>query len=162
MNHRWIRSWTLLVEHRSMALPALMLLITLLTTLTAAQGRASQAAVIDPEDQTRLVEQYGFRIVTIRMAASNHMVDVRYWIVDAEKAHDVFREGLDLKLEHPASGSVLTVPHAAFIGSMSQTAEPPKQDRQYFVFFKNNGAVSAGDTVRLHLGDIVVGPLTVR
>ncbi len=134
-------------------------MITTILLVTACCMAAGIAAAETPATSSQ--EEHGFRVVKIRLSAAGRMVDVRYWVDDPDKAWPLLRDA-KLVLEHEASELRLKVPTTAFVGPLAQNSEKPKKDRQYFILFANpGGLVKAGDTVRLHIGDLAFGPFTV-
>ncbi len=127
----------------------------LVTTFLAAGIAAADSPPSSSQDE------HGFRVVKVRLSAAGHMVDVRYWVDDPEKAWPLLRDA-SLVLEHEASELRLRVPTSAFVGPLAQNGEKPKKDRRYFILFANpGGLVKAGETVRLHIGELAFGPFTV-
>ena len=128
------------------------------TGATDASAEAAQPHFAEPE----FAQRYGFRVEGVRLASAGYMLDFRYRIADADRAWEFLRSAEDARLTTP-EGAVLIVPRPAYIGPLSQSSEKPKENRTYFIFFANPGRhVAEGDEVTVHLGDVEVGPLTVK
>jgi len=127
---------------------ALFLAAACATTPTVAEKAGKEQALIAAQEET------GIRIVGIRKTAAGHYLDLRYEIIDPEKASaHVGKPNLFAHLVHRRTGKVLQVPSTPKTGRMQQTKSPPRTDRVYFVLFRDIAGVRPGDTVDFLLGD---------
>jgi hypothetical protein len=96
----------------------------------------------------------GIRIESLRLTASDYMLDMRYRVIDPEKAALILNRKEHPRIEVQRSGAILGVPVSYKLGPIRQTTLDPNPDRIYFTFFANPGHhVQRGDTVTLLLGD---------
>jgi hypothetical protein len=123
-------------------------------------AHAAPPAAVQPETFEQL---YGFRVEGVKLASAGYMLDFRFRVSDPELAWKVFgNRAVRPILEHPASGAKLIVPSPAYVGRLAPS-QKPKPDRTYFIFFANPGRlVKSGDTVKIVVGEVEIGPLTVR
>jgi hypothetical protein len=122
-------------------------------------GPAAQA------EQPAIEAAYGIRVEALRLTAAGSMLDLRYRVLDAEKAAPILDGKTQPYLLDAARGARLGVPDTPVLGRIRQTARNNKilTDRSYFVMFGNPGkAVHSGDKVTLLLGPLKVTELTVQ
>lgn len=148
-------------------------LVLLLVALLATAARDTRAAVreaatgADPVaasgEPLRLAEErYGVKILSVRTSASGHIVDLRYRVLDAEKAAPLFARGIQPSLFDEASGQMLSVPSAPKTGPLRASGRPVN-NRNYFILFGNpGGLVACGNRVTLLLGDLEARGLVVE
>lgn len=102
-------------------------------------------------------------VTAVRLSAAGYMIDVRYRVLDVERAWHAFNRKQRPLMHHETSGSTLIVPAPAYVGPLVQTSERPKPDRIYFIFFANPGRlVQAGDRVTIEIAGRSYGPLRVE
>lgn len=110
-----------------------------------------------------LGEHFGIALEQVRLSAAGRLLDLRYRVVDAGKAHTLFARTDRPALVHDASGLVLATPSFPRIGAMGQSAAHWQSGRTYFALFANpDRRVAAGDSVTLTLGEVRVPNLTVQ
>jgi hypothetical protein len=132
-----------------LALTALLLAAGCATTPPAAEKGPERARALAAAE-----EATGIRIVGVRKTAAGHYLDLRYKILDLEKAAaHVGIANLHARLVHRRTGRTLQVPSTPKTGRMQQTKSPPRLDRVYFVLFRDNAGVAPGDTVDFLLRD---------
>ena len=134
-----------------------MLLVGIAATATVAGCHRAKAS--PASDAATLEQTLGVRVETLRRSAGGYMLDLRYRVLDAEKAKPFFDRGVKAYLHHQKSGARLFVPRSPKIGEMrSRTAAP-----RNFVIFANPGQlVSSGDQVVVVVGKHRSEPLTVQ
>ena len=104
----------------------------------------------------------GIKITQVSLTAAQMMIDIRYQVLEPEKAKSVLDRNTKLFLIHEASGKVLTVPAPAKVGPMRQSSRAPQKGKIYFIFFANPGRLSqSGDIVQLRIGDYTISEITV-
>ncbi len=104
----------------------------------------------------------GIQIVALRMTASDHFVDCRYRVVDAEKAKPFMARKTEVSLIDQATGKKLPVSMTR-LGSMRSTSTKPRTDKVYNILFRNlNKTVVSGNLVTLVSGDAKVENLKVE
>lgn len=122
----------------------------------SALAAPSPAEVVDPEDR------WGVRIESVRLTAAGRVVDVRYRVVDAEKARLFATRKDKPALLDESSGAVLRVPTAPTVGPLRVTSNL-ESGRVYFILFANPGRqIRAGAKVALTVGGLRAANLVVQ
>jgi hypothetical protein len=104
-----------------------------------------------------LVERSGVRLVHVAVTGAGGLVDLRYQVVDADKAQLV-HDTPPLLIEESTGGVVMR----PWMGHMHMNASP-KQGVTYFVLFENTGdLIRTGGTVTVQLGDARVAHVRVQ
>ena len=137
--------------------------IILLAGLIVLSG-CSSVKPVDQDSAHRLTpeETAGIKIVRIHPSAAGQMLDLRYSVVDAEKAKLAIKRGAQIYLIDQSNGTKLPVPDMAKVGKLLQRPEKTEGDKVFWIFFSNPGAmVKTGSKVTLvidgiHIEDIVV------
>jgi len=134
----------------------------------SSSGKRSSRAVVGaenvstgatvPEPRGSLKDVFGIEVKTVRLAMAGRAVDVRYTIVDPERA-----AGLDQR----ANTTYLLDEKTGERVGMPQSPPPlelhrPKEGSDYFVIFKNTQAVKEGSKVTLVVGNAQATHLTVE
>ena len=126
---------------------------------TAIMANHSTAATKDP----RRSEAHGILIERVSLSASGIMVDVRYRILDLEKAQKVLNRRTKLQMIDQKTGVFLTVPDMPKVGKLRQMPKSDEPSRIYWMFFKNTGGVAKhGSKLTLSLGDVNLKDLVVE
>jgi hypothetical protein len=115
----------------------------------AAPGEAlsQNLPAADPE------KTFGITILSLRPTAGGHMLDLRFRVVDPEKARAILDKSKKAYLLDGRTGKTLSVP-VTKAGSMRQTTLKPQEGRVYFTLFSNpNRMVTEGGRVSLVIGD---------
>ena len=110
-------------------------------------------------------ERYGVEIVAVRRSAADAIVDIRYTVVDSDKAAFMMDRTLDAYLLDQASGTVVEVPNTSRIGPLRQTMRfgKPEAGRTYFLLFGNpDHLMRQGSLVTLTVGDMKIRDLEVE
>jgi hypothetical protein len=98
-------------------------------------------------------EQAPIAIQAVHLSGAGHYVDLRYRVLDAERARAALGPRIRPRLIDEATGAVMGVPTTAKLGSLRQTQADQKPGRTYFVLFVNSG-VREGSRVTAELGDL--------
>ncbi len=115
-----------------------------------------------PQNRQEFEERLGIRILGIREAAAGNMLDLRYRVLDPDKATALTRKGTEIFLTDQKSGAKLSIPRTK-LGPMRQTAVKPAPERNYFIFFGNaDKRIKAGDQVTLVIDGMKVENLIVE
>jgi hypothetical protein len=139
--------------------PAVLLLLLLLL-LTFAGCATRQPPVSEEADYRALL---GIQVESLRLSAADMVVDMRYRVLDAEKARTVHKKGLTISLIDEATNSVLKVPSPAYVGPLRQRSDRIQAGKVYFMLFANGGrVVRPGSKVTLVLGDVRIPHLVVE
>lgn len=101
-------------------------------------------------------------IESLRLTAAGHYIDLRYRVLDAERANRALGPGVKPLLIDEASGAVMAVPTTAKLGSLRQTRGVQRPDRSYFVLFVNSARLTPGSRVTAELGDMKFESLTIE
>ncbi len=115
----------------------------------AAPGETSpqSSAAADPE------KNFGIKILSLRPTAAGQMLDLRFQVLDPEKARPVLDKNKKAYLLDGKTGKTMPVP-VTKAGSMRQTTLKPEAGRIYFILFTNpNRMVKEGGSVSLIVGD---------
>ncbi|MBW1988057.1 MAG: hypothetical protein JRI97_00785 [Deltaproteobacteria bacterium] len=154
----------------ALRLAVLLFAVTLLLP-TAVLGEGSPACpapvsatpttqeTIPPRDD--LERRYGVRILSLRATAGGRMLDLRYKVVDAEKARDMLSKNTMPRLLHESSSKELFVP-VTRLGPLRQTTLAPEDGRHYFVLFSSPPTLKNGDTARLKVKETSSRPLAIE
>lgn len=114
---------------------------------------------------TELESTYGIRIEGLRRSAAGSMLDLRYRVLDPEKASPMLNGKIQPYLLDDLRGAKLGIPDTPKLGRLRQTSRNNKilTDRTYFMMFGNPGkAVQSGDQVTLLLGVVKITDLRVQ
>jgi hypothetical protein len=143
------RRWpALLIAGASAGLLA-MWIVTKTTTPTA---------TVTPPPAT---ERWGVDQLRVHQTADGHLLDLRYRVVDPQRAGSLLAKAATAYLTHERSGQRLPVPTTPKAGPLRNTGQP-RAGRSYFALFSNPGkVVKPGDKVSLVLGDLTA-ELTVE
>lgn len=114
-------------------------------------------AVVDPE------QAWGIEFSSLRTTAAGSVLDVRYRVLDGEKARAVLNPSARLALIDQTSGKVLAVPSGGKVGALRQVARNPQVGKIYALLFGNPGRlVQSGSRVTFVVGKQRVKDLTVE
>jgi hypothetical protein len=81
--------------------------------------------------------EYGIEVVAIRRSAAGYMLDLRYRIVDPERARAFLDRSRRPYLIDEATGAEFRIPSSPKIGALRQVPQTPDPERTYFMFFAN-------------------------
>jgi hypothetical protein len=108
-------------------------------------------------------DRWGVEVVGIHLTAAGHMVDFRYRVLDPIKAGPLLDRQHHAELIDQASGEVLSVPHAAKIGTLRQNTANPRAGRVAYALFANpRKLVQPGRQVTIRIGNFKAENLTVQ
>jgi hypothetical protein len=114
---------------------------------SAEEVQTKSSVLSEPE------KDFGIKIVSLRPTAAGQMLDLRFQVVDPEKARAVLDKNKKAYLLDGKTGKTLPVP-VTKAGSMRQTTLKPEPGRIYFILFSNpNRTVKEGGNVSLVIGD---------
>ena len=121
----------------------------LLTLCALAAGCATGGAVapVVPADAP-------ISVVAVQLTAAGHYVDLRYRVIDPERAQLALGPKVRPQLINEANGTAMAVPTTAKLGSLRQTQAVQETGRTYFVMFVNSGGVQTGSRVTAELGEL--------
>ena len=131
------------------------LLVILLCTLLGCAHHDGTTGSMAPEDKPidveskvsetgvdRLAQELGIKIVSVRLTAGGHMVDLRYRVVNQETFAALIkgRSTLDIRIVDPVTKRILTVAETD-LGKLRSKIAKPRKERVYFTLFDNPGEV---------------------
>ncbi|RIK99974.1 MAG: hypothetical protein DCC71_19550 [Proteobacteria bacterium] len=118
-------------------------------------------------ERSALEAEFGIRLLGIRRVAAGYALDLRFRVVDPERAAPVLqrKHTPDPHLVVEKSGAELRVPRTEKVGTLRQSVRTPEQikpGRHYFVLFANPGRhVEPGDAVTVVIGAFRLEHVTV-
>ena len=111
------------------------------------EGQPKSSALSEPE------KNFGIKIVSLRPTAGGQMLDLRFQVIDPEKAKAVLDKNKKAYLLDGKTGKTLPVP-VTKAGPMRQATLKPEAGRIYFILFSNpNRIAKEGNSVSLLIGD---------
>jgi hypothetical protein len=139
-------------------------LIILLAGLIVLSGCASTKRTEQATDHLVTDETAaGIKIERIHPSAAGMMLDMRYRIVDLEKAKGAFKHGAQIYLLDQSRGTKLPVPDMAMVGKLMQRPDQGDNKKIFWIFFNNPGAmVKPGDKVTLVIDEIRIKDILVE
>lgn len=109
---------------------------------------------------------FGVEFIDTRLSAADHLVDLRYRVLDAEKAAPLLDRKIKPVLVNSKNGRRYYVPQPPIVGALRQTARSPaavQVGRTYFMLFANpDRELKTGDSLALYVGDQRVGDFTLQ
>jgi hypothetical protein len=132
-----------------------------------AEARASRLEAL-AKDLTPLEKEWGIKLFGIRRTAAGYALDLRYKVLDPERAASILHRGLNPNphVIVERSGAKLGVPFTEKAGSLRSSVSSASQirkGRDYGALFANPGRhVKPGDTVTLVMGPFRAEHLTVQ
>jgi len=129
---------------------------------TAAPAAESRVAAAMPAQSE--ANALGIHVTALRVSAGGFMLDLRYRVVDPERAKLLLDRKVPAYLVDEATGTRLGVPSTAKLGRLRQGAQTNiRTDRDYGMLFGNPGRyLQPGAKVTLVAGDVQVPHLTVQ
>lgn len=139
----------------------------------AALGLAACAAVPGPAEappapQARasggLEDELGVRLERLQLSAAGYFLDMRYRVLDVDKARALFERRVRPVLLDGTSGLRVTVPDTPKLGQLRSTAaRNVKADRTYSMLFANPGkSIARGTRLTLLVGNARIDGLVVE
>lgn len=132
---------------------------------TVRPGDAQQAPTARLSSDASPEAVFGIRVDGLHLSAHGYLLDLRYRVLDPDKAAVLLDARNKVYLLDDAHDAKLGVPQSPIVGGMRQTSRNHViyTDRDYFILFVNPGrAVKAGDTLKLAVGEAKTAELMVR
>jgi len=139
---------------------AAVLICVVLVAGCATAPKAPTAKGSDVPALSRVEDQSGVEVVSLRPTGAGGMIDFRYRVVDPVKAAPLLLRKTKAYLVEPKTGVIMTVPQTSW-GTMRQDTQKPEKGRVYFMLFHNAG-VSPGNKVTVIIGKYRFENLTVQ
>ena len=112
-------------------------------------------------DPSAIARRWGIGIECLRLASSGYMLELRYKVLDANKAQPLFDPKSRPLLRDDASGFESVVPSPPTTGSLRSTYDA-KAGRTYFMFFANPSRfMKAGGSASVTIGEFSVSGIRV-
>jgi len=145
---------------KTLALPAILLIVLAAAGLAAYTARARSGAAAAPlTSRTALEADYGVRVNLVSLTAAGGLIDLRLKITDGEKARSLLRDRANFPALYVA-GARTTLRASEEEQSRQLTLE---DNTDMFVLFPNAGnAVKRGTAVSLVFGDVALEPIAVK
>jgi hypothetical protein len=108
---------------------------------------------------------FGIRVAGLHLSAHGYILDLRYRVLDPDKAAPLLNAKSKVFLLDEAHDAMLGVPQSPIVGGMRQTSRNRViyTDRDYFILFVNPGrAVRSGDTLKLAVDGVRIAQLLVQ
>jgi hypothetical protein len=106
--------------------------------------------------------QWGIKILNLRLTAAGHMLDLRFRVLDPDKAVEILSRNNEAYIVDQESGKALPVP-VTKAGALRQTTLNPQAGRVYFILFSNTGGlVKEGSIVTLAIGDVRIKNIAIQ
>lgn len=114
------------------------------------------------EWQSDIESRWGVKLLRISLTAGGQMIDLRYRVIDADKAKPLFQRENKPILIDESTGARFLVPESPKVGALRTTREP-KPDRNYFIIFVNPGRyLKKGDKVTVVIGEFRAEHLVIE
>lgn len=113
----------------------------------------------------RMVESLGVNIHGLVLSSAGYMIDLRYRIVDAEKAAPLMDKKIKPYLLVQATGARLDIPDTPKVGMLRQLPrnDSAKMNHDYFIMFTNAGhRLTSGDRVDMVIGETRIENLIIK
>lgn len=101
-------------------------------------------------------------VESVRLSAAGTLVDVRYRVLDPDRAQRMLGRRVRPRLIDEKTGVAMSVPTTAKLGSLRQTQGVQRTGRTYFVLFVNNARLGRGSRVTVELGELRFPGLVVE
>lgn len=107
------------------------------------------------------LEKLGIEIVSLRLTAYGKLIDLRYKVIDEQRASIIFNPKVKPYLLDPRTGYKYYIPNTPKVGSLRSYGTPIK-NRVYFMLFGNNGSLKKGSIINIAIGDTVIENLVIE
>lgn len=135
--------------------------LVLIAGLVLLSGCASRRS--DQVSGTGAASDAGIRVESVHPSLGGQMLDLRYRVMDSEKAKAALHRQARLYLVDQATGRQLDVPNMPKLGKLRQLPEGAESDRIYWMFFGNpGGLVKPGGRVTMVIDDVRFEDIVVR
>ena len=104
-----------------------------------------------------LEEEYGVRMMLVAVTAAGGLVDVRYRIIDPDKAVGLMEDGAIMPMVYVEENDVMLMPDS------HMRTQKLIADRMYFELIPNTqNAIQRGTTVTVAFGDLALEPIVAK
>lgn len=130
----------------------------------AADREAVSRAML--KELTQLEKNWGIKFHGIRLTAAGYMLEMKFRVLDPDKAFPLLKRDIQRYVVVKKSGAVLEVPFTQKLGSLKssvRTSNMVKKDHNYIALFANPGKhVHPGDKVTLTIGNFMAEDVIVQ
>jgi hypothetical protein len=152
-------------EMKYKSLAALVMCMVVAAVLGACSTTASNVSATKgtaAREAASIEEQWGIKVVGIRLTARGYYLDFRYKVIDPDKALPLLDRSAKPYIIDEATGAKSAVPEVPKVGSLKARGTP-KADHEYFMFFGTiNGLIKKGSRVTVVVGDFRAENLVVE
>jgi hypothetical protein len=136
----------------------------------AAQSDADKAAPAPaassaaPASAVWVSEAFGVEVQGARLSASGYVIDLRYRVLDVDKARPLLDRKVLPVLIDETTGDRFYIPQPPVVGALRQTSRNHMVavGKTYFMIFANpDQRIKAGQTLALYIGDQSFGNLRI-
>jgi hypothetical protein len=118
---------------------------------------------VHPGDFGVSIPELGVEIIAVRLSAAGGLLDLRYRVLDVDKAKPLMDTAVPAQIVDPRTGSAGTVPMDEKVGSLRQNASRLRPGQVLAVLFGNpERALKKGDKVNLRLGGWEIAGLSIQ
>lgn len=138
-------------------------LFVLCQAASAEEKPSGAAPPVMKSYSSSLREAAGIRIGALKLSANGNMIDMRYRVIDLEKAQKTMSPKSTIYLVDQASGMKLTTPVMAKVGKLRQLPQPSSVNRWQPMLFQNPGRMlKRGSKVTLVIDGLRFEDLVVQ
>ncbi len=124
---------------------------------------AGAALVAALERDAEATSEWGVEPVGLRLTGAGYLLDLRFRVLDAQRAAGLLDRRRALSLRVAGDGTLLRVPSGAKVGPLRQTVEQPREGKVYYSLFANPGRrVRSGEAVEVLMDGRLVAELEVK
>jgi hypothetical protein len=151
-------------DRQPVLVTSMMLVVVLVSFVSYQLGARNNAHVEHPIPETvisndMLEQQYGIRVTLVAVTAAGGLVDVRYRIIDPEKAAKLVdkESGGLMPMVYVGNGEIMLMP------DHHMRDQKLIADRMYFTLIPNTqNAVQRGTVVTIVFGDVALEPIITK
>lgn len=125
---------------------------------------APVAKAADTKPAVWVSETFGVEVHGARLSASGYVIDLRYRVLDADKARPLLDRKVLPVLVDETTGERFYIPQPPVVGALRQTSRNNAiaLGKNYFMIFANpDQRIKAGQTLALYIGDQSFGNLRI-
>lgn len=112
---------------------------------------------------TTLEDRWGIQVCSMRLSMMNSIVDLRYKVLDPDKAASLANGKTAAYILEPVTGARLVMPTPPKEGAFPPSANKLVAGKTYFSMVSNQrGALKSGDVVSVMIGDSLATNLTIE
>ena len=111
---------------------------------------------------SEMENRFGVEFVSARLAAANYMINLKYKVIDPEKAAPLHNRKIDPYVVLERDGSRFAVPVTQKLGAIRSSPKFAKAGKNYFFFIGNPGGyIKSGDLITVVIGDFKLEHIAV-